>query len=226
MYKIRFFNGISLHVKQQLWGSSQLARSVGFVSRQKSRFYGLHARRAREAPHQPVVDALDVVSVHTRQVTNRIADHKLHHAYDTPERFHMKLSFNWYSFLVKFWQPVVKLSTHSRFFLHPSYVPVGKCWMRPIRLAIFTCSSSVSCEAALITFGDGWYSGTVSLRGKEREPYKIQWKAMDCLCVGHAYFISWWRAQGGSRRRSEELQISCGLWLGKQRGCLTPSLPY
>jgi len=31
--------------------------------------------------------------------------------------------------------------------------------MSPMRLAILTCSSSVSWEAALVTFGEGWYKG-------------------------------------------------------------------
>ena len=41
---------------------------------------GLHAGRAGEAPHEPVVDALGVVGVHARKVADAVADAELDHA--------------------------------------------------------------------------------------------------------------------------------------------------
>ena len=46
---------------------------------------GLHARRAGEAPHEPVIDALGVVGVHAREVADAVADAELDHADHAPE---------------------------------------------------------------------------------------------------------------------------------------------
>lgn len=58
------------------------ARSVGLVAGEQSGVHRLHAAGAREAAHQPVVDALHVVGVHARQVAHLVADEELHHADD------------------------------------------------------------------------------------------------------------------------------------------------
>lgn len=41
---------------------------------------GLHAGGAGEAPHQPVVDAVGVICVHARKVSDRVADREFDHA--------------------------------------------------------------------------------------------------------------------------------------------------
>lgn len=50
-------------------------------------------------------------------------------------------------------------------------MPLGRCWMRPMRWAMRTCSSSVSWLARRLSPGVGWYTGTGCVRswkGKKR----------------------------------------------------------
>lgn len=56
---------------------------VSLVGAEEGRVNWLHAGRAREGAHQPVVDAFGVVDVHTRQKSDRVIDAKLNHADDT-----------------------------------------------------------------------------------------------------------------------------------------------
>ena len=44
----------------------------------------LHAGGTGEGPHEPVINAADVVEVHARKETNGITDYKLHHTYWAP----------------------------------------------------------------------------------------------------------------------------------------------
>ena len=44
----------------------------------------LHAGGTGEGPHEPVVNAADVVEVHAREKPNGITDYKLHHTYWAP----------------------------------------------------------------------------------------------------------------------------------------------
>ena len=62
------------------------ARLVCLVGDEEGGVDGLHARRAREAPHEPVVDTLGVVGVHARKVADAVADAELDHADHAPER--------------------------------------------------------------------------------------------------------------------------------------------
>lgn len=48
---------------------------VSLVGSEECRVDRFHARRASEATHQPVVYALDVVSVHTGQVAHTVTHH-------------------------------------------------------------------------------------------------------------------------------------------------------
>ena len=57
---------------------------VRFIHHQQRGVDGLHAGRAGERPHQPVVDALQVVRVHARQIADGIADDELVHTYYAP----------------------------------------------------------------------------------------------------------------------------------------------
>lgn len=41
-----------------------------------------------------------------------------------------------------------------------SKMPLGRCWIRPIRCAMRTCSSSVSWQARRLSPGLGWYTGS------------------------------------------------------------------
>ena len=71
-----------------------LGRSVGrsesllvrLVGDEEGGVDGLHAGRAGEAPHEPVVDALGVVGVHARKVADAVADAELDHADHAPEK--------------------------------------------------------------------------------------------------------------------------------------------
>lgn len=56
---------------------------VGLVGAEESRINWLHTGRAREGAHQPIVDALCVVDVHTGQKTDRVIDAEFNHADDT-----------------------------------------------------------------------------------------------------------------------------------------------
>ena len=55
-----------------------------FVCDQQSCVHGFHAGWASKAPHQPIIDAVGVVCMHTWQVPDPISNHKLNHANDTP----------------------------------------------------------------------------------------------------------------------------------------------
>lgn len=55
-------------------------RSTRLVSCEKRCIDGLHAGRAGEGPHEPVVDAILVVDVHTGQEAHHVPYGKLHHA--------------------------------------------------------------------------------------------------------------------------------------------------
>ena len=63
-----------------------VASLVCLVGDEKGGVDGLHARRAREAPHEPVVDTLGVVGVHARKVADAVADAELDHTDHAPER--------------------------------------------------------------------------------------------------------------------------------------------
>lgn len=65
-------------------GSRVFVSSVGLIRRQQSSVHGLHAGRAGEGPHQPVVYAVHVVGVHAGQEPDGISINKVHHADDTP----------------------------------------------------------------------------------------------------------------------------------------------
>lgn len=128
---------------------------VRLVGAEERRIDGLHTGRARKGAHQPVVDAFDVIVVHTGQKADRVIDAKFNHADDTSaggkkeKRGHISNGLLWHSKHTK------TTLTYSLFFLQPSYEPVGKCWIRPIRCAIFTCSSSVNWLAWRLTLGEG-----------------------------------------------------------------------
>ncbi len=69
------------------------------------------------------------------------------------------------TFLFWVWLMVWLDVTHSLIFLSDGSepglkIPRGRCWMRPMRWAIRTCSSSVSWVASRVWLGVGWYTGT------------------------------------------------------------------
>lgn len=57
-----------------------LALLVGLVACEQSSIDRLHTRWTSEAPHEPIVDTFDVVSMHARQIAHRISNQKLDHA--------------------------------------------------------------------------------------------------------------------------------------------------
>lgn len=61
-------------------GSEKL---VCLVGDKQSRINRFHAGWTSKAPHQPVVDAVRVIGVHTWQVSHLVSDHKLYHTNDT-----------------------------------------------------------------------------------------------------------------------------------------------
>ena len=100
-----------------------------FVSDKKSCVNGFHTGWASETSHQPVINAISVISMHTGKVANTIPNDEFNHANDTPilgEKKKVKKKPR-----ISITNPKVK--SYSRFFLHPSYEPVGKCWISPIR---------------------------------------------------------------------------------------------
>lgn len=60
-----------LNRSSRTWQSD--GRLNGLERRQQTGVDGLAARRARERPHQPVVDTVHVILVHARQVSNAVA---------------------------------------------------------------------------------------------------------------------------------------------------------
>lgn len=73
------------------------------------------------------------------------------------------------SFKVNIWHchisKTVYPKAHSFTFLSDgsdpgSKMPLGRCWIRPIRCAMRTCSSSVSWQASRLSPGLGWYTGS------------------------------------------------------------------
>lgn len=52
---------------------------------QDGKVHPFHACWAGEGPHEPVVDALDVVVVHAREEPDSLPRAELHHAYCTPD---------------------------------------------------------------------------------------------------------------------------------------------
>ena len=56
---------------------------MSFICDEKSRVDWLHAGRAGEGSHEPVIDAVRVVRVHAGQVRDAVANHKFDHTYHT-----------------------------------------------------------------------------------------------------------------------------------------------
>lgn len=57
--------------------------SVGLIGGEQGSIHGLHAGRAGEGPHEPVVYTVHVVDVHAGQEPNGVAVYKVQHADDT-----------------------------------------------------------------------------------------------------------------------------------------------
>lgn len=55
-------------------------RLRGLVGTEKSRVNGFQTGRAREGAHEPIVDAVCVVGVHARQITNAVSHAEVYHA--------------------------------------------------------------------------------------------------------------------------------------------------
>lgn len=55
-----------------------------FVSDKKSCVNGFHTGWASETSHQPVINAISVISMHTGKVANTIPNDEFNHANDTP----------------------------------------------------------------------------------------------------------------------------------------------
>ena len=66
-----------------------------FIGDKKSCVNGFHAGWTGETSHQPVINAICVISMHTGQVANAIPNDEFNHANDAPnEKISMKLEKN------------------------------------------------------------------------------------------------------------------------------------
>ncbi len=113
------------------WRSCRPHGSVGLVGRQQSCVNGLHAGRASKGTHEPVVNTVFVISMHTRQETQTIAHHELQHADHTPAKQCIPITLK----LIK-----------------PGKVP-SYCFSRLLCLSIFT--SWYSKHHVFVPFKDG-----------------------------------------------------------------------
>lgn len=79
-----------VHVSSDHSVSQSVARhwlSIGLVTGEQGGIDGLHTAGASQTPHQPIIDAAHVISVHARKVSQGIPDEELHHADNTLSRF-------------------------------------------------------------------------------------------------------------------------------------------
>ena len=90
-----------------------------FIGDKKSCVNGFHAGWTGETSHQPVINAICVISMHTGQVANAIPNDEFNHANDAPDENNKNG--------IRIIKSVECFSSYSRFFLHPSYDPVGRC---------------------------------------------------------------------------------------------------